>query len=60
MNLQLTWDEIQTLEELLHDCLPELKFEVTRTDDKDFRHILLKRQTLCQELLDRLNGTRGG
>ena len=60
MNLQLTRDEIQTLEERLHDYLPELKFEVTRTDDKDFRHILLERPTLCEELLDRLGGMCGG
>ena len=56
MNLTLNDDEVQTLMGLLHDYLPELKFEAARTDETELRHILIKRQTLCERLLDELRG----
>jgi hypothetical protein len=54
MDIELSDDEAQTLRGLLQDSLPELKFEVARTDSKEFRHILVKRQELCERLLDQL------
>ena len=54
MDIKLSDDEAQTLRGLLQDSLPELKFEVARTDSKEFRHILVKRQELCERLLDQL------
>lgn len=54
MDLTLTGDEIETLRGLLHDYLPELKFQAARADDKELVHVLVKRQTLCERLLDRL------
>ena len=54
MTLQLTPDEAKTFHALLHDYLPELRREVARTDDHDFRHELVKRQDLCERLLAEL------
>ena len=58
MNLQLSDDEVQTLREMLRDYLPGLKFEVARTDAPEIRHLLLKRQTLCERLVDELVAER--
>lgn len=54
MQLSLTEDETRTLRDILRDFLPELRFEVARTDSHDFRHALLKRQELCERLLAEL------
>ena len=56
MDIELSDDEVQTLRGLLQDSMPELRFEVARTDSREFRHILIKRQELCERLLDKLNG----
>jgi len=52
MQLSLSEDETRTLRVLLHDYLPELRREVARTEVREFRHELLKRQELCERLLD--------
>jgi aspartate aminotransferase-like enzyme len=54
MNVQLTNDEVQTFRQMLHDYLPGLKFEVARTDAKEMLHALVKRQTLCERLIEQL------
>lgn len=51
MDVKLTDDEAQTLRGLLQDYLPELKFEVARPDGAEIRHVLVKRQDLCERLL---------
>ena len=54
MQLQLTDDEAQTLRGFIHDYLPELRLEVARTDVRELRLLLLKRQELCERLLTEL------
>jgi hypothetical protein len=54
MRIDLTDDEARTLGALLRDYLPSLRFEVARTDQHDFRHELIKRQDLCERLLESL------
>jgi len=55
MRIDLTDDEARTLGALLRDYLPSLRFEVARTDQHDFRHELVKRQDVCERLLELLD-----
>lgn len=55
MNLILNSDEAYTFRQLLHDYLPELKYEVARTDAKELRHVLVNRQNLCERLFQELD-----
>jgi hypothetical protein len=54
VDLKLNQDDVRTLRGLLNDYLPELKFEAARADGREIRHVLVKRQTLCERLLDEL------
>ena len=56
MDLALNDDDVLTLRGLLHDYLPQLQREAARTDDKSVRHLLVKRQTVCEQLLAQLGG----
>ena len=51
MELTLTEDDARTLRDFLRDHLNDLKWEVARTEAKDFRHILSVRQELIERLL---------
>ncbi len=57
MELMLSDDDVLTFRGLLHDYLPGLKFEVARTHGSEILHVLVKRQTLCERLLDELSAT---
>jgi len=54
MNLTLSDDEVETLRGLLSDFLPQLKFEMARTHGSELLHVLVKRETLCERLLEEL------
>jgi hypothetical protein len=56
MRLDLTDDETRIFRQFLHDYLPTLRREIARTDARDFRHELVKRQDLCERLLDAVEG----
>jgi hypothetical protein len=55
MDLRLSHDEAHILHGLLHDYLPELKFETARTGAGDLRHVLVERRLLCERLLKELS-----
>jgi hypothetical protein len=55
VDLRLSHEEAETLRGLLHDYLPGLKFEVARSKEKEIRHVLSERQTLCERLLEQLS-----
>jgi hypothetical protein len=56
MQVQLTTEEATTLKALLRDCIPDLKREIARADDRQFRHQLVQREELCERLIARLDG----
>lgn len=54
MQITLTDDEAHTMRALLDDYLPALRREVSRTEAREFRHDLFKRQELCERLVELL------
>ena len=54
MHVDLTSEEATTLKGLLSDCIPDLKREIARADDRRFRHQLVQREELCERLIARL------
>ena len=56
MQVDLTTEEAATLKGLLRDCIPDLKREIARADDRRFRHELVQREELCERLISRLDG----
>ena len=55
MQMDLTTEEAATLKGLLRDCILDLKREVARTEDRQFRHELVQREELCERLIARLD-----
>jgi hypothetical protein len=55
MHVDLTAEEATTLKGLLSDCIPDLKREIARADDRRFRHQLVQREELCERLIARLD-----
>lgn len=54
MDIRLTEAEATLLRDLFRDYLPELEMEVARTEAREFRHLLVQRQELCERILDLL------
>jgi hypothetical protein len=55
MQVELTTEEASTLKALLRDTIPDLKREIARADDRQFRHELVQREELCERLIARLD-----
>jgi hypothetical protein len=55
MQINLTDDDAHALRALLHDYLPQLHMEVARTEARDFRLELLKRQDVLERVLELLD-----
>jgi hypothetical protein len=55
MQVELTPEEAGTLKALLRDTIPDLKREIARADDRQFRHELVQREELCERLIARLD-----
>ena len=55
MHVDLTTEEADTLKHLLTDCIPDLKREIARTENHQFRHELVEREELCERLIARLD-----
>lgn len=60
MNLDLTETEARILQAFLRDTLPALRHEVSRTEQRDVRHLLAEREELCERLLMELSQTLAG
>ena len=54
MQIELDDDEWHTLRLVLEDYLPELQREVAATDPGELRHELVRREDVCEHLLDLL------
>jgi hypothetical protein len=54
MQIDLSEAEWHTLRQVLEDYLPQLRREVVRTDAAEFRHELVRREEVCEHLLDLL------
>lgn len=57
MQLDLTTEEAATLKGLLRDSILDLKREMARTEDRQFRHELVQREELCERLISRLDSS---
>ena len=54
MMLDLTQEEADRLRGLLEDYLPDLKREMSRTEERTLRHELVLREELLERLIARL------
>ena len=54
MQLVLSDAETVLLRDLLADYLPALRREVARTEQHDLRHLMVQRQDLVEQVLERL------
>jgi hypothetical protein len=55
MQIELTDEEAHTLRLLLDDYLPQLRREVARTEQREFRHQMVKRQEVCERVVGLLH-----
>ena len=60
MQLDLSESELHTFREMLKDYLPQLQREVARTEVTVLRHELVKRQEVCERVLELLEHVEAG
>lgn len=59
MQFTLSDEETAILEGLLTDYLPELRREAARTEQRELRRLMVRRQELVERLLDLLGAPPG-
>jgi len=59
MQFSLSEEETAILQGLLADFLPELRREAARTEQRDLRRLMVRRQELVEQLLDLLGAPPG-
>jgi hypothetical protein len=59
MQFTLSDEETAILQGLLTDFLPELRREVARTEQREMRRLMVRRQELVERLLDLLGAPPG-
>ena len=57
MQINLNDDDARMLHFLIDEYLPQLRMEVARTDSREYRRDLVRRQELCERLLMDLEPT---
>jgi hypothetical protein len=55
MQIQLTEKEARDLHDFLHDHFPALQREVARTDQRDYRHMLVGRMDVVERVIGDLS-----
>jgi hypothetical protein len=57
VRIELTPEDAATLRALLHDYLPNLRREVARTEKREIRHEMERRQEVVERVLAELGET---
>lgn len=55
MQVELTSNEVEVLEQLLHDYLADLSYEIANTSSSRFRDELRTHRGVVRQILDRLS-----
>jgi len=55
MQIQLTDQEARDLHAFLHDHFPALQREVARTEQRDYRHMLVERMDVVERVIGDLS-----
>jgi hypothetical protein len=51
VSLDLTWEELNTLKELLDNDIAELRMEIIHTDTSQFREMLKHKELILKKIL---------
>ena len=56
--LELSADEAQTLEQVLHRCLADLELEILHTDHAEFKVLLKQKRAVLQQIAAKISEHR--